>query len=410
MKYIHSVKAWIIMVVTTGVYATGCGAQLPLKFKAIITHNLVDIDMTDPFVDEIMSPWCSKKTKAAVRMLAGLGVAGLGVLRVNVGMLVTGAALVCQGGHSVSYYAEQESEPHYNKNLPLTDPVQALHVSKCVLQSAYMQELIDCQKHNELFDYKKFARTYKKKCPYFLINDDEKFFDPHMQRSLWEQYPQSHDNFTTIVASDVVAAIDWVRHRPVETVSIHQSGLFMELMVLAKALRDRPHGNMVLNLVGNHYMFVRAAGSNEEYDGDMNVRAHTLVDNYPTWKHRSESDAKQFLMHYDSLHSARTAQLLRWLGSQYPDATVNVRMHGSVQKYLEYQQNYNVPVSDVLFARMGESYCYDNTQEDFDTLYLHALQKNVEAKNVILARRSQGMPRYATRRWVQTVEQSSVWP
>lgn len=269
-------------------------------------------------------------------------------------------ALLAVGG---LYYAYKQNElkqsPSYNATLPITDPPLALRTAMRVARQAHEERLQESARGNTAaINVEHWISAYQSPCPYWLLSDRADLFT--MDRL---DYPQAFDAFTDHIADGVVSAVDRVKGRSVEIVSVNSGDLFPELEVLGKVLEKNPTALIVTHLINKQY-------ENLSKDGMSKDATNTL------WAE----------------HSVRHKQMVRWLRSQYPRADIAQRLHATTQDYRQCQQQKHLPIPDVIFARSDALTENDPIGKSYRDLCAWAFLYNDEIHNGMLCLDYKGKP------------------
>lgn len=135
--------------------------------------------------------------------------------------------------------------------------------------------------------------------------------------------PEYRNNYEECVSNKIVKTQDSVQS--VQYADLGSNNMFSNLAVLARALQQKPYANITSHLIDTKYANYIKAHENR-------VARHI---------HSLPVKAKKNVGSPESTPPA--PQLLAILSEKFPQARLNVVLHGSILDFIKYTQTYDVP-------------------------------------------------------------------
>jgi hypothetical protein len=242
--------------------------------------------------------------------------------------------------------------------------------------------------------------SFEPKCPLFLMA--ECVTEGRRICKLGRAYcPNYRAVFGAAASGDLVSAIDRMHPVPVQYVGYASGGNYQDLVILTRALTQRPNAQLVIHLVdlSNRYSVQlrdaigvsRAVSLTEGIDTlHENTRAAiesiVAADGNPGIRF-----VKQFARGVER-NEARHVQFLMFLKRAFPTAHITLHMHDIAESYLALVKASRFPHPDVITLADAENFASrDNTQMPASYAYaqlcLVTLTHSPASTNVCLAKK-----------------------
>lgn len=223
--------------------------------------------------------------------------------------------------------------------------------------------------------YKALEKQFREEFPIFLLAEctHEDSQEGVKYCSLSRIYQEKYrETFEQEVVSALITRIN-THERPIEYASFASGGKFQDLVILAKALTQKPTSPLNIHLIDiRHDMYV-------DYRDAMNdnhqIYPNSTID--PTDKDPSGIiDELPFI------------QFINYLQKTFPQATLALHAHSNTKGYCDYLTKHHIAYPDILACAdiQDEMSLSQGSTKDYFGLCMQTLQNNSSSANILLSK------------------------
>ena len=214
-----------------------------------------------------------------------------------------------------------------------------------------------------------------------------------INRKYWPQYRTAFEERAKSLLLEKLKGEQLIHY-----VGFGAGGLFQDLVVLAKTLREQPSASIVINLIDpkfTPYVYCKdtAQINREVKENDFldiqPIKNDLLKQAREQWGSKNEDDVTiiEEISATCLVQEATLKQFIRTLMHIAPEAKLSLLVHESTQSYLKYIEMNQLPSPDVIAAAdiQDEMSQLNHAPQHYTLLCIKTLQKKPSTSNVFLA-------------------------
>lgn len=310
------------------------------------------------------------------------------------GTLLVGASL----SGVVAYKMHQTSKAKsltYLSQLITSAPSNALDIINTTEASFYKEVQSFRHADNKMVLLQRLLEQYGKKYPIFLLGECMRE-NCGLTRKYWPQYRTAFEERAKSLLLEKLKGEQLIHY-----VGFGAGGLFQDLVVLAKTLREQPSASIVINLIDpkfTPYVYCKdtAQINREVKENDFldiqPIKNDLLKQAREQWGSKNEDDVTiiEEISATCLVQEATLKQFIRTLMHIAPEAKLSLLVHESTQSYLKYIEMNQLPSPDVIAAAdiQDEMSQLNHAPQHYTLLCIKTLQKKPSTSNVFLAHNS----------------------
>jgi hypothetical protein len=242
--------------------------------------------------------------------------------------------------------------------------------------------------------------TFEKKWPLFLLGEcTAEGWGPCILSRSYQ--PKNRDTFEQEVVSSLLQKMS--NTKPVEYVGFATGGMFQDLVILVKALAQKPNGKINIHLIDKK--FTGFAYSKMVIEQSTEIHEHKSIDfssptnmdtlkNYAKthWGAKNETDSNiEKLLKMECIgQEKKCQQMLSYLKKTFPHAQLSLSVYGSAQDYCMATKKTQTYADVISAADMeDEISLVQQSNVHYAALCTKMLKKNPTADNIWLAKNPQ---------------------